>query len=225
MNEKKNVFRKIDAFLKRHPWGCVGWSFFVLLISSLVFLFAFNGCESAVGTDRGIWTNDVGYIITTLFGLSIIFVSLDDIDVDESLFFCICWLALALAETWCWFFGLTFLLPVNILLIVCLYYLFWRKSIPKVFIWKKILWLFIGTGIAFGVSYRQYFVYQETQRGIQKALQTPVIELIDVKDSYIFTKEFGLERVSDKTPLDSIKKGDKVHRLKTDNCVLIVKQH
>ncbi len=225
MNEKKNVFSKIDAFLKKHPWGCVGWTFLVLLAFSFIFLFGLGGDEFAVSSEeRTLWTNDVGYIITSLFALSIIASSSNKLYLEENLFFFLCWLALVLMEIWCWFFGVTFLLPVNAIFLVCLCYIFLHKNTPSFLVWKKILWLYISAGIALGITYGEYRMYKEVQNSIQKALKEPAIELIDKKDTYIFTHEFGLEKVSDKTPLDSLEKGDLIHRFKTDEEVIIIKQ-
>ena len=226
MEKKKNIFSKLGNFLKKHPWGCVGWTVLALLAASLIFLFVFSGfkfAEDLVG--RGIWTRNLAYIVTVAFSLSMISVSIDKLDGKEILFFSICWLTLALMETWCWFFDVTFLLPVCIIFVVCLCYLFGHKSTPKFIIWKKILWLFISTGIAFGVSLGEYSLYKKLQYALQKALQSPPIELIDIKDEYIFTKEFGLEKVCVQTQMDSLKKGDMIYRFKTDNCVYIIKKH
>ena len=224
MSEKKNVFSKIDAFLKKHPWGCVGWTIFVLLVFSLIFVFALGGKELIGNTDnRTLFSRDLTYIVTVIFSLSVISSSANKLYLEENFFFFICWLALVLMEIWCWFFGLSFLLPVNVIFVVCLCYIFWHKSTPSFLVWKKILWLYASAGIAFGIAYGEYRIYKGTQNAIQKALKEPAIELIDKKDTYIFTREFGLERVSDKTPLDSLKKGDLIHRFKTDDYVIIVK--
>ena len=226
MDEKKNVFSKISTFLKKHPWGCVGWTIFVLLMFSFIFLFAFDGTELAINLqNRRFWTIELGYIVTSLISITMISSSVNRLSVEENLFFSICWLALVLMETWCWFFDVTFLLPVCIIFVVCLCYLFGHKSTPKFIIWKKILWLFISTGIAFGVSLGEYSLYKKLQYALQKALQSPPIELIDIKDEYIFTKEFGLEKVCVQTQMDSLKKGDMIYRFKTDNCVYIIKKH
>ena len=225
MNGKKNVFRKIDAFLKKHPWGCVGWTIFVLLAFSLIFVFFLEGKDLVSNTDnRTLWNRDLGYIVTIIFSLSVITSSANKLYLEENLFFLICWLALALMEIWCWFFGVTFFLPANVIFVVCLGYLFWHKDTPSFIIWKKILWLYTGVGIALGVSFGEYRLYKKTQQSIQKALLNPEIELIDKKDNYIFTNEFGLEKVSDKTPIDSLKKGDLIHRFMTDDEVIIIKQ-
>lgn len=226
MNEKRNVFRKIDVFLKKHPWGCVGWIIFVLLVLSLVFLFAFGGTDLAVASQkRNLWSIDLGYIVTSIFALTFVASSVNKLCTEENFFFLICWLALVLMEFWCWFFGVTFFLPANVIFVVCLCYLFWNKDTPSFFVWKKILWLYASAGIALGVSFGEYRIYQETQQGIQKALQKPAIELIDKKDNYIFTNEFGLEKVSGQTPTDSLEKGDMIHRFKNDEYLFVVKHH
>lgn len=224
MEQKKNVFRKIDAFLKKHPWGCVGWTIFVLLVFSLLFVFAFDGNE-LVGdtTNRTIWTRDLTYIVTVIFALSVAASSMNRLYLEENLFFLICWLALALMEIWCWFFDITFLVPVNVIFVVCLGYIFWHKNTPSFLVWKKIIWLYISAGIAFGAAFGEYHIYTKTQKAIHNALQKPAVELIDKKDTYIFTNEFGLEKVSEQTPLDSLNKGDMIHRFKQDDYVFVVK--
>lgn len=225
MDEKKNVFSKISTFLKKHPWGCAGWTIFVLLMFSFIFLFAFDGTELAINLqNRRFWTIELGYIVTSLISITMISSSVNRLSVEENLFFSICWLALVLMETWCWFFNITFIWPANVIFVVCLCYIFWHKSTQSFIVWKKVLWLYASVGIALGASFGEYRVIQETQHEIQEALQRPAIELIDKKDNYIFTNEFGLERVSDKTPLDSLKKGDLIHRFKTDEKVIIIKQ-
>ena len=236
MEEKKKFFSKIGNFLKKHPWGCLAWSLFILTLCSLFCLFFFREAlylDLSDGQDfqshlegRSLGTRSFAYFVVCFAAFLLLWVNslFQKLYNKERLFFFILCEILTLAEIWCWFFNITFLVPLGIILIIllCRKHISLAQDLENYYIsLSAVLIIFCG-GLATASATFEYYDHQEYQNNIQKALQSSTIELIDIKDRYIFTQEFGLEKTSDDTPITSLKKGDKVHRLPMRGDVVFV---
>ena len=86
-----------------------------------------------------------------------------------------------------------------------------------------VIYVILGILVTIECS-RECNYHKKEQIYIERALKTPAVEVIDVKENFILTKEFGMEKVNKCIETD-FKKGDKVHRIPfEDGEVLIVKE-
>lgn len=86
------------------------------------------------------------------------------------------------------------------------------------------IWALIGLTLIASLLFAGYEVNTNKQNKAltEQALKNPIIKVLDVKENYIYTKEFGLERMQREIPLSH---GQEIYRTETeDGHIFVVKK-
>ena len=195
----------------------------------MIWIFKFSGICDEDLCARGFWIRTEGFIFAAMITVFGCFLSLGTDENNDK------WNAFILAEMWafllvmiwCWFWGITYLVPIAGIMIATGFYKKIRSSDYHITNGRLIRYLAIhglALAAALFLSHLGREGYLEEQEHIRQAKKIPVIETVDTKDNYIFTKEYGLEKACN---LFKAKKGSKIHRLPVKNgevFVLVEKQ-
>lgn len=217
----------IVLFCQEHPRSCIGWSLFLLAALSFYWLFFLSASPLPNKPDHplNIWIAAIGFMCEIAFSLpSLYLLTVFPYDSKWSFYIVATWLGYLTALMWCWYFTIPFIVPV---IAICLVFASYKRfkfsaQFKRRYIWGTIsVYLTLGI-VAFCFAYQNKKEYIQEQADIQKALSTPAIKVIDVNDGYIFTKEYGLEKIYAVSP---IKKGDDIHRQpRQDDKPLVIKK-
>lgn len=207
---------KVKNFYRLHCYGIWQTIFFFLLVFSIAGLMMFYQPE--IPSSRGFWIRNEAFgfaFFIPFFAGVLCWLSFNSRWIAFS--FTVLW-GYLLALIWCWFFGITYLIPLAIAAIIIGNYNKIQKKdlyLKRHIVIRKVVLLSLATICAsmfFGYTGRKNYLLK--QEYIHEAKQIPTIELVDAKDNYIFTKEYGLEKA---TRHVKAAKGDKIHRLSVEN--------
>ena len=225
----EKLLKKIGAYVKEHTWGFSAYCVTIIFAASCIWLFGYNGFDNAFlqdVNDRNLWIWPEGYFWACVLSIIIFAETLRAETKQVVLFSFVIWLAFLTAQLWCCFFAIPYLLPI---IGACAVHLCYRKinyaryEKEVAFFFSAFLFIVLGIAVTF-LSNSSYEKYKKEQLFEEKALKNNEIELLDVKENFILTKEFGLEKVN-KNVENDFKKGDMVHRIPfEDGEVIIVKK-
>lgn len=203
------------AWISLHRYGLIQTAFFILLILSLTWMYFFG--EPYPYDERGFFSLMSGYISAFIFPFfcTMLFFSSDY--KFKAFIFAVLW-GYLLALSWCAYWGIPYPLPITAAGLLTLFYKEIRPSDKNTkagtILGAIIIWFFAGLMISILFSCLQYRTTVKVREYTQQALNMPVIKVIDSKGSYIYTEEYGLEKMYHST--QHIPSGSSVHRLPVD---------
>ena len=222
------LLKNVGAYVKIHAWGFSACCLPIILVVSFVWLWGYNGHEKVLlsSTDeRSFWTWSTGYLLSSIISLVLFLYSLN-CRKKVILFNFVLFMAFVTAQFWCSFLAIPYWIPI---ILACLAFGFAGKSELLEYednalnYMSIVIYVILGILVTIECS-REYNYHKKEQIYIERALKTPAVEVIDVKENFILTKEFGMEKAN-KCIENDFKKGDKVHRIPfEDGEVLIVKE-
>ena len=224
---KTNLWNRAWTYVKIHVWGFSACCLPIILIASIMWLWGYNGHEKLLSSpdERSFWTWSTGYILPC-FGSLILFLYSLNHRKSVILFNFVLFMGFVIAQLWCSFLAIPYWVP---LILACIAFGFAKKSellkyednaLNNMFI---VIYIVMGMLVTAACS-RECNYHKKEQIYIERALKTPAVEVLDVKENFILTKEFGLEKANTNVEI-SVKKGDKVYRIPfEDGEVIIVKE-
>lgn len=212
---KNSFVRDIAAWISEHRYGFLQIIFFTLTAISLLWIHHYGEAHNL--TNRGLWTRIESYAVASLIPASCmgLFFS-DTYRPFKAFIFTVLW-GYILITVWCAYWEISYAFPVAAAALITLFYKDIRTedhftSNRTIAATILIIWFTaaFATGLLFGhMGYKSDIEKQEFSR---QAKETPVIKVVDSKDGYIYTEEYGLEQMSFN---QDIPKGSMIHRLPT----------
>ncbi len=205
------TIRKTAAWISKHRYGFLQTVFFLLLVLSLIWL---EGKELHNLDERNVWTRIEGYasaFFISSFNVGLFF---SDAWPKFRAFNCAVLFGYLLAMVWCAYWAISYVFPAIAAIVMTALYMDIRtddqQTSKKTIIAAIVAWFFSGFVISILFSKSGYETDLKNQEYANQAIEIAPIKAVDCKDSYIYTEEYGLEKMY--TPVE-VPKGSKVHRL------------
>lgn len=220
--ETKNE-NKVLAYAKKHAVSiCASFGLVALIVFILYFLRHGNeeqifnpdwGIENVWCSPWGTGSAIIGLLIVGII-LIILQIQFDSSDTADSFIHLkIVWPWTSILLLWCWFFGISFIVPITMASVAYLIYSYKKHETKRSFVWDMVRFIFamITVCIAtYSVSKNKVDEFHQEIAIIKMTVKEPVIEVVDAKSDCVLSKEYGLEKIiNDERP----QKGDKIHRL------------
>lgn len=212
----------LAAWISKHRYGCLQGMFLCLTVVSLVWMLFYG--DASDYDDRGVLVRYEGYGFAFVLPFIVCMVFFSHRETCEThkrkwdrFIFTVLWGYLFISF-WCSILEISYLFPIAAA--ACITGLY--KKIQPNDKYTTNLEVVLKTVIIWGISFLAAGFFssigleesRQEQEYIRRAGAQPIIELVDVRDNYIFTKEFGLEQT---TKSAKISKGSKIHRLPTED--------
>jgi len=182
-------------FLK-HTYGFLQAIFFILLALSAVWMYYYGDFTDIYS--RSLCCDVGGYFVALMPPFFLAFFPIFAGD-KWNAFIKTVSLGFLLAQVWFLYWGFSYILPFFIaLLLTC----FYKKIRPDDNIASRvdiiaacILYWLIPLCAAVTVSYFSHKTHLKQQEYARQAIEVPVIKAIDSKGSYVYTEEYGIEKM------------------------------
>lgn len=222
---KNSFVHKTAAWISKHRYGFLQTVFFILTAFSLLWMYFYGEPENPDG--RGLWTKPEGYFLALYLAFFNSGLFGSDAEMKFRAFNCAVLFGYLLALVWCGYWAISYVFPTGAAALITVFY---RKIRPedcwtsygRLIFFSCIVWVSAAIVPIAYTRYEDYFedYLKKDQEYTRQAKETPVIKVVDSKDDYIYTEEYGLEQISSS---QDIPKGSMIHRLPTkDGKVFVV---
>ena len=209
--------RAFAAWVSLHRYGFMQVVFSILTALSLLWMYFYG--EPYPYTERGFFSLMGGYVSAFIFPWVCMAFFFRDGVIQFMAFIHAVLCGYLLAITWCAYWGISYIFPIAAAGLLTIFYKEIRpndKDTKNKTLFAAVIWIWFISGFALATvfSYLQYKDILKDKGYTQRALNMPTIKAIDCKDSYIYTEEYGLEKVYHYTT--PIPAGSLIHRLPVD---------
>ena len=209
--------RAFAAWISAHRYGFIQAVCLFFLTLSLTWMLFYG--EPRNPFDRGFWTRMEGYAVAIMIpGFSLALFFSDENSKFRAFIFSVFW-GYLLALIWCAYWGIPYAYPIAAAALITIFYKNirpddYRTSNKKIATVIISIWFLSAFASGVFLSHIGYSNFLKKQEYTKQAINIPTIKAVDCKDCYIYTEEYGLEKMYN---CPDIPEGSMIHRLPVED--------